>query len=134
MTELRDIDQTILHHIQNGHNDTQKITSKTTIKTHRVRYSLEKLQQQGLITVEQPDQMVERVVDGQKRVFQHPKQAQLTDKGHQYLKQSDKEDLKTYQDMSHKELVKNFRELDKKVDQLERSMKAFRRQIQGKLN
>lgn len=128
--QLRDIDQTILHHIQNGHNDTQKITSKTTIKTHRVRYSLEKLQQQGLITVEQPDQMVERVVDGQKRVFQHPKQAQLTEKGEDYLESADREDLDEYENLSHKELVKMAHRLEKQVEELEQSFEIFRKQVQ----
>lgn len=131
--ELRDIDQTVLHHIQEGHNDTQKITAKTTLKTHKVRYSLEKLEQLGLITIEQPERMVERVVDGQKRVFQHPKKAELTEKGRQYLKNEKVDRTEAYGDLSHAELVNKFRELEETVDQLERSMEAFRRQIMKKL-
>jgi predicted transcriptional regulator len=133
MTELRDIDQTILHHIQNGHNDTQKITSKTTIKTHRVRYSLKKLQQQGLITVTQPDKMVERVINGQKRVFQHPKQAQLTDKGGQHLEESEHEDVKGYEELSHNELVERVTIVEKDLDELKEAFKLFKKQIQKKI-
>ena len=132
--QLRDIDQTILHHIQNGHNDTQKITSKTTIKTHRVRYSLKKLQQQGLITVEQPDQMVERVIDGQKRVFQHPKKAELTDKGLQKTEELNQENLEAFKNMSHRELVKKTRRLEKDINELENAFEAFRKQVQQKIS
>jgi hypothetical protein len=78
--------------------------------------------------------MVERVVDGQKRVFQHPKKAELTDKGHQYLKQSDKEDLKAYQDISHRELVEKVRRLEHRVDGLDRRVKVFRKQVERKLS
>ena len=131
--QLRDIDQAVLQHITEGHNDTQKITQHTTLKTHRVRYSLEKLEQQGLITVEKPDTMVERVIDGQKRVFQHPKKAELTEKGNRYRKLEETDIPEAYRDLSHGELVMKFRELEAKVDQLEQSIEAFRRQIMKKL-
>jgi predicted transcriptional regulator len=131
--ELRDIDHAVLHHIADGHNDTQKITQQTTLKTHRIRYSLKKLEQQGLITIEKPDTMVERVINGQKRVFQHPKQADITEKGHRYIKQEETDRTDAYRDLSHDELVKKFRELEEKVNQLEQSIEAFRRQIINKL-
>ena len=131
--QLRDIDQAVLHAIQEGHNDTQKITQQTTLKTHRVRYSLKKLEQLGLITVEQPDQMVERVVDGQKRVFQHPKKAELTDKGRRTLRESDQEDLEAYQNLTHKELVKKVNHLETEIQTLKNSMEAFRKQVQEHL-
>jgi len=131
--QLRDIDQAVLHAIQEGHNDTQKITQHTTLKTHRVRYSLKKLEQLGLITVEQPDQMVERVVDGQKRVFQHPKKAELTDKGRRTLRESDQEDLEAYQNLTHKELVKKVNHLETEIQTLKNSMEAFRKQVQEHL-
>jgi hypothetical protein len=77
--------------------------------------------------------MVERVVNGQKRVFQHPKEAELTAKGLRYLEESEPENVADYEGLSHGELVKKFRELEETVDQLERSMEAFRRQIMKKL-
>ena len=131
--QLRDIDQAVLHHITEGHNDTQKITQATTLENHRVRYSLKKLEQLGLITVEQPDQMVERVVDGQKRVFQHPKKAELTDKGRRTLRESDQEDLEAYQNLTHKELVKKVNHLETEIQTLKNSMEAFRKQVQEHL-
>lgn len=131
--QLRDIDQAVLHHITEGQNDTQKITQQTTLKTHRVRYSLKKLEKQGLITVEQPDQMVERVIDGQKRVFQHPKKAELTDKGRQTLRESDEEDLEAYQNLTHKELVKKVNHLETEIQTLKNSLEAFRKQVQEHL-
>jgi len=131
--ELRDIDQAVLHAIQEGHNDTQKITQHTTLENHHVRYSLKKLEKQGLITVEQPDQMVERVVDGQKRVFQHPKKAELTDKGRRTLRESDEEDLEAYQNLTHKELVKKVNHLETEIQTLKNSLEAFRKQVQEHL-
>jgi predicted transcriptional regulator len=131
--ELRNIDQTVLHHIQQGHNDTQKITAETTLKTHKVRYSLEKLEQLGLITIEQPDTMVERVVDGQKRVFQHPKQAQLSEKGRQYLENSSHEDLDEYENLSHRELVERVQQLEFEMNRLEKHFEIFQSQIKQKL-
>ena len=132
--QLRDIDQAVLHHITEGHNDTQKITQATTLENHRVRYSLKKLEQLGLITVEQPDQMVERVVDGQKRVFQHPKKAELTDKGRRTLRESDQEDLEAYQNLTHKELVVKIRSLEKDINKLENAFEAFRKQVKEKIS
>jgi len=134
MTELRDIDKTILHHITEGRNDTQKITQETTLKTHRIRYSLKKLEKQGLITVTQPDQMVERVINGQKRVFQHPKKAEMTEKGLQKTEQLNQEDLNSYQDMSHRELVEKTRRLEKDSNELENAFETFRKQVQQKIS
>jgi len=131
--KLRDIDKTILHHIVEGRNDTQKITSKTTLKTHRIRYSLKKLEKQGLITVKKPDRMVERVVDGQKRVFQAPINAELTEAGRQTLKESNQEDSETYENMTHRELVEKVHQLEQKTKSLEDSLKAFKRQVQDHL-
>ena len=130
---LRDKDHTILQHIQNGHNDTQKITSNTTLQNHHVNYSLQKLADLDLITLQKPDTMVERVINGQKRVFQHPKQAQLTEKAKQYLEQTEQEDQDQYENLTHEELVHRLRDLENQVDQIEQSMEAFRRQILKKL-
>lgn len=131
--ELRDIDQTVLHHIQEGHNDTQKITAETTLKTHKVRYSLEKLEQLDLITIEQPDRMVERVVDGQKRVFQHPKKAELTEKGEKYLKQTERVPPETYENLSQRELAERIHQLETEMEDLKQKFEVFRSQIQQRL-
>lgn len=133
MTELRDIDKTILHHITEGRNDTQKITQETTLKTHRIRYSLKKLEKQGLITVTQPDQMVERVINGQKRVFQHPKKAEMTEKGRQYLENSNHEDVDVYDNLSHRELVEKVQHLEAEINRLEHQFEVYQNQIKQKL-
>ena len=93
---LRDIDRIVLNAIKNGKDDTQKITSHTGLHRDKVTYSLKKLEKQGLITVKKPDRMVERVVDGQKRVFQAPINAELTEAGRQTLKESKKEEKKDF--------------------------------------
>ena len=131
--ELRDKDRAVLQAIEKGHNDTQKITQHTTLENHHVRYSLKKLEKQGLIHLEKPDGMTERIVNGQKRVFQTPLQAQATEKGLEKIEQLNQEDLEAHQDMSHRELVKKQREIEEKLEQLEHSIEAFKHQIQKKL-
>jgi len=79
--QLRDKDCTVLTAIDDGHDDTQKIKAATILENHEIRYSLTKLADLGLIEVQQPEGNVERIINGQKRVFQHPKQAELTKKG-----------------------------------------------------
>ncbi|WP_138004412.1 winged helix DNA-binding protein [Halalkalirubrum salinum] len=133
MTELRDIDQAVLHAIQEGHNDTQKITQETTLENHHVRYSLKKLETQGLIHLEKPDGMTERIINGQKRVFQTPLQAQTTEKGLQTLSKEDREDLEAYQNMTHKELIQKVHQLEAEIETLQASVEAFRRQVQKHL-
>ena len=131
--EIRDKDHLVLQHIKKGLNDTQKITAETTLENHHVSYCFEKLEELGLITVEKPDTMIERIVDGQKRVFQHPKQAELTEKGLQYLENSDSEKVTEYEDLSHGELVEKVKAVEEDVKELEEAFKLFKKQIQNKL-
>jgi len=131
--KIRDKDHVVLQHIEEGREDVQKITAQTTLENHHVSYCFEKLEKQGLITVEKPDKMVERIVDGQKRVFQHPKEAELTDKGLQYLEESQPEDVTEYEDLSYDELVKKVRRLETDVSNLQNSLEAFRRQVKENL-
>jgi predicted transcriptional regulator len=131
--KLRDKDHAVLQYIGQGEDDVQKITSITTLENHHVAYCFEKLEELGLIEVEKPDRMVERIVDGQKRVFQHPKQARLTDKARKHLKESETTEETDYSDMSHKELVETVYELENRVDQLEQKLGMFQKQVQQKL-
>lgn len=131
--ELRDKDQAVLQAIQNGHDDVQKITSKTTLENHEVNYSLQKLEDLELIQIQKPDGYTTRTINGQKRVFQHPKQAQLTDKGQQTLKQESREELDQYEHLSRKELVKKTHELEIQIEELEKSFKIFKKQIQDRI-
>lgn len=131
--QIRDKDHVVLKHLEEGLDDVQKITEETTLENHHVSYCFEKLEEQGLITVEKPDTMVERVVNGQKRVFQHPKEAELTEKGLRYLEDSDPEDVTEYEDLSYGELVKKVRRLETDVSNLQDSLEAFRRQVKENL-
>jgi len=130
MTELRDKDRTVLHQIHSGHNDIQQITEATTLSNREVNYCFQKLEQQDLIDIHKPDGMVERVIDGQKRVFEHPKQARLTDKATNHL---DTKPPQKYDDMTHEELIERVHELEEEVDSLRRSLETFREQVQERL-
>ena len=131
--QVRDKDHVVLQHVEDGRDDVQKITAETTLENHHVSYSFDKLGDLGLVSVDKPDKMVERVVDGQKRVFQHPKQAELTDEGREYLEESDSEDVTEYEDMSHGELVERVVDLEQDVDELKESFRLFKKQIQQKI-
>jgi predicted transcriptional regulator len=128
--ELRDKEHLILQQVDSGNDDVQKITENTTLENHHVTYAFEKLEELGLVEVSKPEGRVERVIDGQKRVFQHPKQAELTEKGEQYLEHSEREDLDEYEDLSHRELVERIRSLENQVEELERKFEVFRDQVQ----
>lgn len=131
--QIRDKDHVVLQHIKEGREDVQKITAETTLENHHISYSFEKLEELGLITVEKPDRMVERVVNGQKRVFQHPKKAELTEKGNQYIKRNSGE-VSLYEDLNRRELVQKVKKLDKRVESLESSLSTFKKQIQNQLS
>ena len=131
--ELRDKDRAVLHAIHQSHNDTQKITSHTTLENHHVRYSLKKLSNKGLINLEKPDGMTERTIEGQKRVFQTPWQASLTDKGLNHLKKADKVEIEAYENMSHDELIDKVHQLENQITGLEKKMQMFQKQIIQKL-
>jgi len=131
--ELRDKEHLILQQIQSSNDDVQKITSATTLENHHVTYAFDKLEQIGLVEVSKPDKMVERVIDGQKRVFQAPKQAELTDEGRQYLEEAEKEDLEEHEDLSHRELVEKVHRLESRVQELQKKFDVFREQVQRSL-
>ncbi|AZH26682.1 winged helix DNA-binding protein [Haloplanus aerogenes] len=133
MTSLREKDRVVLTCIGNGKDDVQKITAVTTLENHHVTYAFEKLEEQGLIHVEKPDGMVERVIDGQKRVFQAPKQAELTENGQERLKQ-DEEDLDQYENLTHRELVEKVHQVEEQVESLEARLNTFQKQVQRRLD
>lgn len=130
MDKLRDKDQIVLQAVQEGNDDIQKITETTILENHEVNYCFSKLEDLNLIHVEKPDGYTTRTINGQKRVFQTPKQAQLTDKGKQYLEHSQKEDLEQYENLSRKQMVERTRELENRVEALEKKFQTFREQIQ----
>lgn len=130
---LRDKDVAVLRCIQNGEQDVQQITAATTLSNSEVNYSFGKLEDHDLITVEKPDGMVDRVVNGQRQVFEAPKQASLTDRGQSYLA-SIEFPGEQYQDMSREELVESVHELEIRISDLEDAFEAFRQQVLQKLD
>jgi len=132
--QLRDKDQIVLQAIQSGEDDVQKITETTILENHGVNYCFTKLQDLGLIEVEKPDGYTTRTINGQKRVFQTPKQAQLTEKGQQYLNQSTHQDLEGYENLSHRELVEKVHKLENELERLERSFNTFQTQVKSGLD
>lgn len=126
---LRDKERLVLTQIEQDNDDVQKITEATTLENHHVTYAFQKLEDLGLVKVSKPEGRVERVIDGQKRVFQHPKQAELTEKGEQYLENTEQEDLDEYENLSHEELVEKTQELENRVDELENKIKTIRDQF-----
>jgi hypothetical protein len=124
-----------IRHIQEGCDDVRKITAETTLENHHVTYAFQKFEELDPIKVRKPDGMVERVINGQKRVFQHPEQAELTEKGRQSLGHSEQEDLDQYQyeKPSHQKLVERVHQLEHRVGELEQSFEVFRRQVQERL-
>lgn len=129
---LREKDRVVLKKIKEGYDDIQKITSETTLENHEVNYCFQKLEKYGFIEVEDRDGFVERVVDGQTRVFRAPKYANLTREALEYLKgypvQSDE-----YQDMNREELVRRVRTLESRVSDLEQSLELLKTQIRERL-
>ncbi|RJX51907.1 hypothetical protein [Halonotius pteroides] len=131
--ELRDKEQIILQQVDSGNDDVQKITQATTLENHHVTYAFKKLEELDLLTVSKPDGTVERIIDGQKRVFQHPKQAELTEKGEHHLQQADTQELDEYENLSHHELVKQVHRLEQELAEVRESFQLFREQVKREL-
>lgn len=129
---VREKDDVVLQKVAEGKNDIQLVTSSTSLKRSEVDWCFRKLDDLGLVKVETPEGMVDRVVDGTRQVFQAPKTADLTDLGEEYLDSRDL-DLDGYEDMSKKELIRRVQKLEKEVEDVRRSLDVFRRQVQKML-
>ena len=131
--QVREIDHVVLTCIRNG-KDLQQITEATIYSNREVSYSFTKLEELGLVEVETPDGMVERVVDGERQVFQAPKRAYLTRQGTQYFEWADREDtIDAYRAMDHDALAQRVYELEERIDELETKFDAFQHQVREKL-
>lgn len=128
---VRDKDHTVLTCIQNGEDDVQRIKAATTLTQRDVNYAFEKLEDLGLIDVHRPDGQVERIIDGQKRVFDAPKEATLTQTGIQYLHTQNHRTR--YEDLSKEELIERIHDLEDRIAQLEDGFEAFRQQVLHRL-
>jgi predicted transcriptional regulator len=131
--QVDEISHTVLTCIQNGDDDVQKITSATTLPNHKINYRFTKLEDLDLIQVSKSRGTVERTINGQNRVFQTPKQAQLTDKAREYLDQADTKTSTRCDDLTREELVQKTRQLEQRVEHLEQKLELFQEQIQRQL-
>ncbi|MFC4359277.1 hypothetical protein ACFO0N_15125 [Halobium salinum] len=132
--QIREKDRTVLQYISDGDDDIQLITDATTLSNAEVNYCFQKLQDLSLITVEKPDGMVERVINGTLQKFEAPKQAELTDAGKKYLERNSGEELTRYKDLNAQELGCTIRELEKRVDSLENELTGFKKFVRRKLD
>lgn len=128
---LRDKDSVVLHHIKEGRDDIQKITEATTLENHEVNYCFTKLEKLDLIEVKKPDGRVERVIDGQKRVFEAPKRAEITVENiDDYLDNSDPDE---HEMLSREELSRKVGELEQEVNDLRQSLSMLKKQTHESL-
>jgi predicted transcriptional regulator len=131
--ELDPASQTVLQLVSEGHNDIQKITEETTLTNSQVNYRFQKLQDLDLIEVEKRDGWTTRVIDGQKRKFKAPKQAELTEHGEQVL-QNKEADMDEYRDLTREELVEKIHRLEGRIEGLENKFNTLRSQIRRYLS
>ena len=67
-------------------------------------------------------------------VFHHPKQADFTESGREYLKYSEQEDINEYEYLSHSELIEKVHRLEEEIVELESSFPVFRWQVVMRLD
>lgn len=130
--QIREKDHAVLQCIQDGRNNTRTIREATTLSNRDVNYSLDKLEDLDLIETETPNGRVTLTVDGQKRNFKAPRQTRLTETGFEYLASRSNEQTR-FQGMTYDELVNTVQDLEKRIDEIEDSFEAFRKQVVGKL-
>jgi DNA-binding MarR family transcriptional regulator len=130
--KVRDKDHAVLVCLHNGDQTVHDITRATTLSQREVNHCFSKLEELGLITVTRfpEDEYVTRIVDGQKRTFRRPKEAALTETGERYFAQEDADtDLGRFDAVEYEALVETVRRHDAELEQLQRSMTAFQRQV-----
>lgn len=131
LPNLREKDEVVLIQIADGHYDTQQITAATILKNPEVNYCFTKLAKQGLIEVKTPDGYVERMIDGQKRVFRAPKQAALTEAGTAYVQHCDADELPPFNDLSRAELIAEFHDHTERIEDLEIAIRTLKKQVKN---
>lgn len=137
-TDFQQVDQeahTVLLCIEQGDNNIHQITSVTTLPNHKVNYRFKRLEELGLITVENPGGWTDSITNGQRRVFQTPKQAHLTDKGQEYLDwATNNSERKEFRKIGEHELLERLYELEHRVEQIEIGLDTFRKQVSDHLS
>ena len=133
-TRLREKDVKVLELVSEQVDDVQMVTSATNLSNSEVNYCFRKLEDWKLITVEKPDGMVTRVVDGTKQVFEAPKQAELTEYGAKVVDYVDTEEAGTrFEDLTRNELVRKVHELEQELNELRTEFNSYKKQIYEEL-
>lgn len=125
-------DHTVLCMVRDGHDDTHKITQETDLDSDSIRPAFYKLERLGLLTIEKPGGMTERVTDGQRRVFKTPLQAALTDKGREFFEWTDRDENK-YEDVSQAELVQRVHTLESEVQTVKTELTGLKEFVRERL-
>lgn len=131
--KIREKDRVVLECIRDGDDDIQFITAATTLNNSEVNYCFRKLEELGLITVEKPGGMEERVVNGTRQVFEAPKQGRLTELGEEFLDIHGRVESEEYRKLSYDELVMLVRELESDMEELKQRFDVFTRQVKQRL-
>lgn len=130
LSNVREKDSAVLACIRDGRTDTRQIRDATTLSNRDVNYCFDKLEELGLIETETPAGRITTVVDGQKRNFKRPRQATLTEQGVTYCAQADhRESMTQYEALTREELVEELHAHDRRIEQLETTVRLLRDQI-----
>jgi len=122
----------VMHLVQQGYDDFQKVREQLTLSWRQLDYSLEKLEDVDLVTIQERSGYTTREVDGQRRKFKAPRGVKLTTEGEEYLDHVEVQ--RQYQDLSREELFEQLHRLEKRVSELEAGFETFKKQIRSQLD
>ena len=129
LPELRGKDNHILAAIQGGHDNVRALNKELAYNRDEINYSLKrKLAPADLITLHTPDGWDTETVNGRTRRYKAPKRATLTDRGMQYLEETE-QDRTPPTNMNQAELVQTVHDLEHRIETLETGFQQFRRQV-----
>lgn len=129
---LREKDLTVLQCIQEDHADTRRIREATTLSNRDVHYCFDKLEDRDLIKTYTPEGRTTEIVEGQKRNFKQPRQANLTELGLSYLHQNEHEQT-AYREMSQNELIERVHRLEEEISDFQEQFQSMRKQVLKRL-
>jgi len=128
---LRPEDRVVLQCVDEGFDDTFEITTETGLESHRVRYCLKKLDRLGYVDLRKESGMVERIHDGQKRVFKAPLQASVTADGAELVASLDTGSDVERTEQSLDALVERLEDQEQRIDRLETAVRMLRNSLQN---
>lgn len=129
---IGDRERRILQLVRSGRDDFHRLREQLALSWRQVDYSLDKLEDAGLVDIRHQDGFTTREVNGQRRKFKAPRKIDLTDDGRQYVKRHEAE--QEYADLSREELVAKIHRLEQRVDELETGFQSFKKQVKRQLS